>query len=419
MQLSFLIHNGYAIGGTVRTTYNLAAQLAEHHDVEVVSVFRHRDNPALTPDPRIRVRHLVDLRTDSLGSDRAHPLLKRPAADFPRAEVRYARYSALTDERINAYLAGVASDVVIGTRPGLNVHLARRTRPGPVRIGQEHLTLSAHDQELRGELEAAYPLLDGFTTTTEADARAYRAGMDLPGVPVWSMANPVPAPALPPVAGDSKWVVAAGRLAGVKRYDLLVRAFARVRAERPDWRLRIYGSGKQENKLRRLIHELGLYNHVFLMGPAHPIEAEWVKGSIAAVTSSLESFGMTIVEAMRCGLPVVSSDAPHGPAEIIDDGVNGRLVPVDAGPETFAAGLLQLINDDQLRARMSAAALRSSARYDPAAIAERYESLFTSLRAARGPRPAGLLRGAVHRGRARLLGSVLAPRAAVKKGRPE
>ncbi|NED93547.1 glycosyltransferase family 4 protein, partial [Streptomyces sp. SID11233] len=96
-----------------------------------------------------------------------------------------------------------------------------------------------------------------------------------------------------------------------------------------------YGTGKQETKLRRLVHELGLYNHVFLMGPAHPIEAEWVKGSVAAVTSSLESFGMTIVEAMRCGLPVVSSDAPHGPGEIIDDGVNGRLVPVDAGPETF------------------------------------------------------------------------------------
>ncbi|OEU96458.1 glycosyl transferase, partial [Streptomyces abyssalis] len=86
---------------------------------------------------------------------------------------------------------------------------------------------------------------------------------------------------------------------------------------------RIYGSGREREKLRLLIDELGLYNHVFLMGPAHPIEAEWAKGAIGAVTSSLESFGMTIVEAMRCGLPVVATDCPHGPGEIIRDGVDG------------------------------------------------------------------------------------------------
>ncbi|MFK4273884.1 glycosyltransferase, partial [Streptomyces milbemycinicus] len=118
--------------------------------------------------------------------------------------------------------------------------------------------------------------------------------------------------------------IAAGRLAPVKRYDLLIRAFEKVSAARPDWRLRIYGGGAQHAKLRALIDELGLYNHVFLMGPANPLDPEWAKGSIAAVTSSMESFGMTIVEAMRCGLPVVATDCPHGPAEIIDNGVDGR-----------------------------------------------------------------------------------------------
>ena len=143
------------------------------------------------------------------------------------------------------------------------------------------------------------------------------------------MPNSVPEPGVEPADGTGKWVVAAGRLAPVKRYDLLITAFAKVGAARPDWRLRIYGGGDASaTKLRALIDELGLYNHVFLMGPANPIEPEWAKGSIAAVTSSLESFGMTIVEAMRCGLPVVATDCPHGPGEIIDNGVDGRLVPV-------------------------------------------------------------------------------------------
>ncbi|MFC7306961.1 glycosyltransferase family 4 protein [Streptomyces monticola] len=418
MHISFLIHNAYGIGGTIRTTYNLANTLAEQHDVEIVSVLRHREEPVFHVDPRVRVRHLVDIRKGTPGYEGQDPDYLRPAAVFPRAEGRYHQYNALTDRRIADHLATVDADVVVGTRPGLNVHLARQTRRGPLRVGQEHLTLDSHSKALRAQLRGAYPRLDALTTTTEADARAYHGKMRLPGVRVHAMANPVPAPEVAPADGTAKWVVAAGRLAPVKRYDLLVRAFDKVRAERPDWRLRIYGGGKQKDQLRRLIDELGLYNHVFLMGPAHPIDPEWAKGSIAAVTSSLESFGMTIVEAMRCGLPVVSTDCPHGPGEIIDNGVDGRLVPV-GDVDAISGGLLELINNDDLRGRMASAALKGSERFDPSRIAERYESLFTDLTARAGA--VGRVRGSLHRTRGALLGGAYAirdaGRSALRKGR--
>jgi len=244
--------------------------------------------------------------------------------------------------------------------------------------------------------------------------------MRLPGVQVQAVPNPVPAPGIEPADGSGKWVVAAGRLAPVKRYDLLIKAFDRVRAQRPDWRLRIYGGGKQKDKLRALIDELGLYNHVYLMGPANPIEPEWAKGSIAAVTSSLESFGMTIVEAMRCGLPVVSTDCPHGPGEIIDNGVDGRLVEV-GNVEAIAEGLLELINNDALRQRMAGAALKDSERFDPSRIADRYESLFTGLAPRGGSSRGGRMRGSLHRTRGALLGGAYAVRntgrTALRKGR--
>ncbi|MFF6993917.1 glycosyltransferase family 4 protein [Streptomyces sp. NPDC008313] len=411
MHISFLIHNAYGIGGTIRTTYNLADTLAEQHDVEIVSVYRHRDEPVFTPGPNVRVRHLVDLREKNPGYDGDHPEHRRPARVFPRGEGRYGQYSALTDRRIAEHLGSVEADVVVGTRPGLNVHLARQTRRGPLRVGQEHLTLDSHSPALRTALRGVYPRLDALTTTTEADARAYRRRMRLPGVHVEAVPNPVPAPGIEPADGSGKWVVAAGRLAPVKRYDLLIRAFDRVRAQRPDWRLRIYGGGRQKDSLRALIDELGLYNHVYLMGPANPIEPEWAKGSIAAVTSSLESFGMTIVEAMRCGLPVVSTDCPHGPGEIIDNGVDGRLVEV-GNVEAIAAGLLELINDDALRLRMAEAALKDSERFDPARIAERYESIFTGLGAHGRASFGGRMRGSLHRTRGALLGSAYAVRAA-------
>ncbi|MDX3850615.1 glycosyltransferase family 4 protein [Streptomyces sp. AK02-01A] len=420
MHISFLLHNAYGIGGTIRTTFNLAGTLAEQHDVEIASVFRHREEPALGAPSGVRLRHLVDLRRDGPGYEGDDPEHARPARVFPRGDGRHRQYSRLTDARIAAHLRSLEADVVIGTRAGLNVHIALQARRGQVRVGQEHLSLDSHSRRLRREIGHRYRLLDAVTTVTEADARAYRARLRLPGVRIGAIPNSVPAPTVAPADSTGKWVVAAGRLTRVKRYDLLVRAFAQVVTVRPDWRLRIHGggdsAGDEKAALRKLVEESGLYNHVFLMGPAAPLEAEWVKGSIAAVTSSREAFGMTIVEAMRCGVPVVATDCPHGPGEIIEDGVDGRLVPT-GDVDAIAAALLGLIQDDELRGRTGQAALAASARFDPARIAGRHEALFTEL--ARTPR--ATLRDALRRGGSAVLGGAYSVRDkaadVIRKGR--
>ncbi|MFF1509350.1 glycosyltransferase family 4 protein [Streptomyces sp. NPDC058326] len=381
MRISFLLHNGYHYGGTIRTTFTLAEELAERHEVEIVSVFRHRDRPRLGLPSGVTLRHLVDLREDSPGYDGDHPDFHRPAEVFPRGDGRWKQYSALTDARIGEHLRGVEADVLVGTRPGLNVHLARQARRGPVLVGQEHLILEGHSFRLRRDIGHEYPLLDAVTTVTEADARTYRR-LGLPGVRIEAVPNSVPAPSVPAADPAAKTVVAAGRLTRVKRYDLLIDAFAEVAADHPDWKLRIYGAGDAvqdvKGALARQIKDRGLDGQAFLMGSVTPMEPAWAKGSIAAVTSQRESFGMSIVEAMRCGLPVVSTDCPHGPREIIEDGVDGLLVPVD-DVASFARALRRLVEDDELRAKTARAALAASERFDPARIAARHEALWTEL----------------------------------------
>ncbi|MGW3723621.1 glycosyltransferase family 4 protein [Streptomyces sp. F001] len=392
MKISFLLHNAYGIGGTITTTFNLAHALAERHEVEIVSVLRHRELPNFTLDPRVSLRPLVDLR-----QEKNHPLHLRPAGVFPRAEYRYGQYSELTDQRIAECLATIDADVVIGTRPGLNVHLALQAPEHVVRIGQEHLTLDNHPPRLRTTLRRAYRRLDALTTVTEADAAAYRRKMWLPGVRVEALPNSVPDPVLPAVDGSAKVVVAAGRLVPVKRYDLLIEAFAMVAAEHPDWQLRIYGKGEEHDRLRQLVMDLRLWNNVFLMGAAAPMEGEWVKGSIGAAASNFEPFGMTIVEAMRCGLPVVSTDCPYGPGEIIEDGVDGRLVPV-GDRDALGAALLELVRDDEGRRRMGRAALRNARRFAPGPVVEQAERLFTeTVSARRAGRPVVPERARMHR----------------------
>ncbi|WP_327291795.1 glycosyltransferase [Streptomyces sp. NBC_01198] len=421
MRIAFLLHNAYGVGGTIRTTCNLAGALAAEHEVEVLSVFRSREVPAFAYDPRVRLRPLADLRTEGPARLRDDPRAGRPARVFPRGDRKYAEYSALTDDLIGACLAALDADVVVGTRPGLNVHIARQAPRRIVRVAQEHLTFDTHSTRLTATLRRRYPALDAVTTTTGADAAVYRRRM--PGIRATGVPNCVPAAGDAVSDGSARVVVAAGRLAEAKRYEDLVRAFATVAAARPDWRLRLYGKGERRAALAALIAELGLDRHVRLMGPAAPIEPELAKASVLAVTSSVESFGMTIVEGMRAGLPVVATDCPLGPREIVRDEVTGLLVPPRDVP-AIAAALLRLIEDDERRKEMGRAALAAAAAYDPAVVAERHLRLYRELLAARR-RPAAGARASVRATATRVAGSVLtaldaggaARRAAVRKTR--
>ncbi|MEU7543118.1 glycosyltransferase [Streptomyces sparsogenes] len=390
MKIAFLLHNVYAIGGTIRTTLNLAAALAERHDVEIASMQRHRETPRFTVDPRVRLVPLVDTRPSGL--DALDPRLGEPARVFPSAEKRYRQYSRLHDERVEEYLRGCDADVIIGTRPGANVYIAEFAPRGALRIAQEHLRHDAHSKALRAELARHYRTLDAVVTTTEADAAVYRAKMPLAGVRTLAIPNSVPAPSVSPSDGTAPVIAAAGRLVRGKRFDLLIEAFSAVAAKRPEWRLRIYGGGAEQERLQALIDRLGLSESARLMGPHPSIEAEFAKASLVAVASDAESFGMTIVEAMRCGVPVVSTDCPLGPAEIIEEGVTGRLVPT-GDKDALAAALLDLVEDAPARRAMGAAALEAARAYDPEPIALRYERLFEDLAASR-------LRRAWRRGRA-------------------
>jgi glycosyltransferase involved in cell wall biosynthesis len=383
MRISFLVHNVYGVGGTNRTVINLAEELSHKHDVEIVSILRRLDLPMLDIPARIPVIGLVDLRKGT--KDSADPRAREMSEYVPAEEEFFRLYSRLTDERVGNFLLRTGSDVVVGTRSAINLYVARLGRPDIVRIAQEHMIQDMIPESVRAEMRRYYPRLSAVTAVTEADAATLRTNLGPEAPPVLAVPNSVPAPRVAPADGTSKIVVAAGRLDEIKRYDLLIRAFAKVITERPDWTLRIYGSGGQSGPLAKLIADLDLHNHVLLMGAYSPIETEWVKGSIAAVTSDKESFGMTIVEAMRCGVPVVSTDCPVGPAEIIQNGVDGLLVPT-GDVDAIAAALLRLMNDDQLRAGLGAAALANSARYDPSSIAARYAELFESGRvSARAP----------------------------------
>ncbi|MFM9457671.1 glycosyltransferase [Streptomyces europaeiscabiei] len=380
MKIAFLINNAFGIGGTIRSTTNLSAAFADRHDVEVVSVHRSRDEPALPFDPRVRLTSLIDLREGVPGFEGDHPLTKLPGTMFPYSGATgNLPYTALQDERIGGFLARTEADVVIATRPDLNGYLARDGRRRYLRVGQEHLSLDQYREPLRTNQNEAIAGLDAYVTVSEADAAQYRAALPGVGTTIVCVPNGVRASVVERSTLDSQVIVAAGRLIPIKRYDRLVSAFAKVAAEHPGWTLRIYGRGPQKENLREQIDRLGLHDRVFLMGAVSPIEPEWAKGAVAAVSSDMESFGMTIVEAMHCGVPVVATDCPHGPGEIITDGQDGILVPLDGDVDAYADALKRVVTDEALRERLGKEALGKADAYAPSVIAHRYENLFEEL----------------------------------------
>ncbi|SCD47833.1 Glycosyltransferase involved in cell wall bisynthesis, partial [Streptomyces sp. SolWspMP-sol7th] len=385
MRIAFLIHNAYGIGATIRGTAHLSAALAERHDVEVMSVHRVADTPALPFDPRVRLSSLIDMREGTPGYEGDHVLNTGTHRMFPdpAVETGRLRYRTLHDLRLTEWLAWTDADAVIATRPLLNGYLARHGSDRYLRIGQEHLTLASHEPGLRADQNSCLPHLDAFVTLTEADAAAYRTAVPEAADRVHAVPPGSPDLGLTPSLRTSRTIVAAGRLVPGKRYDRLVDAFAKLLPEHPGWTLRIYGRGPEHAALRRRIDRLGLYDDVLLMGAVTPMEPEWAKAAIAAVSSDTEPYGHGILEAMRAGVPVVATDAPHGPARLVAHGVTGLLVPLTGGTDAFAAALGRLMDDQETRDRFGRTARVHAAAHSTEAAAKAYERILDDVHARR------------------------------------
>jgi len=382
VKISFLILNAYGMGGTIRATFDLATAMSARHDVEIISVFQHADVPFLPLGSQVRLRSLVDLREGAKVrwpyAKRAERLSARESALIHPEERAYASFSSWSDEVLIRELRRLRSDVLITTRAGLNIMAARYARKRVITIAQEHLHFEAHQPGIFEEIRTWYPKLDAIVTLTEADENDYRKMLNGSPTRVFSIGNGLPGGPRPRSRQENRIVLAAGRLVPVKGYDRLLKAFVRVARERPDWKLRIYGEGRVGDKLIKQSVKLRLHNNVTFMGPTGDIEGELAKASIHAVSSRFEGFGMTIIEAFASGVPVISFDCPRGPREIITPGIDGLLVPAD-DVDALAAGLIQMIDDEEGRRRMAENALQTAQSYDISMIADHWEKSFAEL----------------------------------------
>lgn len=177
---------------------------------------------------------------------------------------------------------------------------------------------------------------------------------------------------------NNKRVIAVGRYSYEKGYDMLLTAWKKVAQSCPGWRLDIFGDGDRSS-LEQLIESLNIDRDTCaLHGRTADIEKEYVDSSLFVCSSRFEGFGMVIVEAMACGLPVVSFDCPWGPGSIISDGDDGVLVE-NANVDALADKIIQVLNSEESMQELAKNAIDKSNKYKLESIALKWKSLFESL----------------------------------------
>lgn len=360
-------------GGAERVLLNLGRGLvARGHRVDLVMARRAGHFLDQVP-AQIRV---VDLKVHSASASlRVLHRLGRDAWFWARMVLaKNPHYVLGALPKLAAYLREARPDALISSMDYPNVvAVAARdlARVESLVIATVHNTLSeeiARSKKRRVRAQAAvdrrfYPRADAVVAVSQgvADDLARTLGIPLPGLT--TIFNPIVVEDLVKQAAEPlahPWfadkgppvLLAVGGMKPAKDHATLLRAFAMIRMERPV-RLVLLGEGKLRDRLRRLAEELGVAADLDMPGFVENPYHYMARASVFVHSSLFEGFGLVLAEALVCGCPVVSTDCPSGPAEILDHGRFGRLVPM-ADAKALATAIKEALDTPHDKAQLFA-----------------------------------------------------------------
>jgi glycosyltransferase involved in cell wall biosynthesis len=315
---------------------------------------------------------------------RARVLVAQPSAwKFmlrPRHEIKAVKPLLRWLPCLIDHLRRARPDAVLAAEPRYNLLTVWGSRlsglSGRVLVS-ERIQVSRHaagerwwaDPSLCDLLRGAYLKADGIVAVSDGVADDLAAHAGIPRARITTVYNPVVGPDLPAKAaqdpghpwlapGEPPTLLAVGRLHPQKDFPTLIRAFARIRAKRAVRLLILGGSSPitpgHAAELTTLVDDLGVADDVAMLGYADNPFAYMARASVFVLSSLYEGLPGVLIQALACGCPVVSTDCPSGPREILDHGRFGPLVPV--GDDAAMAGAIGQTLDrplpaEELRAR--------------------------------------------------------------------
>lgn len=365
-------------GGYDRIIIEKANYLAEHGCEVIICVSSHALSKPFYPISE-KVK-LVDLNIDF------HQQYKHSL--FIRAYI-YKKLMRRYRKMLSNLLIIEHPDIVITTL-GREIDFITDIDDGSVKVGESHIAKeyvrNFHLMEQRGfiyrmlacywrkKVEKTAGKLDVLVLLTQHDADAWTGIAKTVVIP-----NSLPFYPSTSSTCDNKQAIYVGRFNEQKGLEYLVDAWAKVYRRHPDWTLHLYGDGEQKNMLENLINDAKLQDVVIIHQPTPQIMDRYLESSIFVLTSRFEGLPMVLIEAMACGLPIVSFNCPWGPADIIKNEEDGFLVEY-LNTDDEAEKICQLIENPQLRKTMGTNARKNIRRYERDTVMKQWTELFEKLR---------------------------------------
>lgn len=364
-------------GGMERVLTIKANYLADRlgYDISIIITDDKDTKPYFPLSEKIRVIQL-DVNIDNLWQ---HPIWKRLYL--------YKKKMRLYKKRLKKCLNNLKPDITISLLRR-EINFLCDIQDGSVKVGEIHFGRYKYREANFGflpglvnqwitnrwmaQLDKKVQQLDKFVVLTHEDAAYWKGLSNLTVIP-----NPITIEQGIYSDCTSRQVIAVGRYTYQKGFDLLIPAWKIVNENHPDWTLNIYGGGDKED-LQQMIDNLGLSSTLKLNDPVSQIREKYQQSSIFVLSSRFEGLPLVLMEAMSCRLPSVSFTCPCGPKDIIHDGEDGILCE-NGNIESLAAGICQLIEDEQLRKEMGKKAAQNIQKFAINRIMQQWDYLFQDL----------------------------------------
>lgn len=350
MKVTLFIGSLYG-GGAERVTCNMASYLVEHgHQAEILTM--SETVKAYELDERVSVKTLLSLE------ERKNTVVNM----FIRTP-RFWRYLKTSDT--DAYIVMLPKTTIM--------FLMFRWLTKAKVIAAERVDPASYSEHIAKMLKKYAKRADGWVFQTEDAQKWYGDSIkDSKSTVIPNAVNP--AFIRPQYEGKKRKVIAgAGRLDVQKKFGLLIRAFAKIAPEFPEYNLIIYGKGNEEQELKALVDSLGMQGRIELPGNIQNIAEEMEKNTMFVLSSDFEGMPNALMEAMALGLPCVSTDCPcGGPRYLIQDGVNGLLVPV-ADVDKMAEAMRKVLSDSNFAENIGKEAMKIAEELAPDKIYSLWE----------------------------------------------
>ena len=351
------------IGGSERVCVNLANEWAKKHEVHIVVL--NLDNDVNT--------HLLDssVKVHELGVSRlrysALPMLKYIRKNRPGFMFIFGMEMAIILNKLKK-LRLVDTKLVVRILNNVNISLAKEDNVSPV----------VENYLKRSQIQMQD--MDVVIAQCKAMGKMLFDSKVVSGDKLKVIYNPVSSDLISKVdvlrkgnKAQSNNITFIGRIDPQKQPDHLIRAFEKIKKELPEAILRLVGDGSLTEQIKKLVSDLNLDGSVIFDGIRKDMENVYADCDVVVLTSQYEGMPNALIEAIGCGIPVVSYDCPIGPSEIIEDGVNGFIIDQDDTDE-FAQktviALKQSWDEDIIKS--------TCRKFDSQVIAKQYEEIFAS-----------------------------------------